>query len=243
MQMSESLTEAKVESTVDEDSVVRLLIEYIGTHGLRENDRVPAIREFAELQGVNASVVRSGYLRAETIGIIRMHQRSGAFVQRVDFERIGNLFKLLLEMALAQSRPKIIHFYNVRTIIEAETCRIAARRASPEDLHQIHSALNDIESYDDRDKFVRADEQFHLAIASVSGNPILVTILESIFSMMRPHRMSLNLDSAVYEEVRADHAQLYNALLEHDEDAAARYAMHHSDRRKNELLSVAMQKL
>ena len=226
----------------NEDDVVRLLIDYIKVKKLKENDRVPAIREFAEINNFNPSVVRSGYLRAATIGIIRMHQRSGAFVQRIDFDRISEFFRLLVDVSVGQNRPKVVHFYDVRTIIEAETFRIAARRAASEDLHDIHETLAEMQQLEKHEDLVAADENFHLAVARVSRNPILDMILQSIFAMIRPHRVAFEMDEEDYADMQADHAKLYNALLEHDEEEATRLAALHSDRRKQELLSIALQR-
>lgn len=231
---------SRVASGRNEDDIVHLLIEHISANNLKENDRVPAIREFAEMTKINPSVVRSGYLRAATIGIIRMQQRSGAFVQRVDFDRISELFRLLVEVSFTQNRPKVMHYYDVRTIIEKETFGVAARRATPEDLHDIHEALLDFQHLEDRENLVAADEKFHLSVAKLSRNPILEMILQSIFAMMRPHRTALSMDEGDYDEMRSDHAKLYNALLEHNEEEAARLAALHSDRKKQDLLSIAL---
>ena len=82
---------------INGDKAVLLLVKYIDKNSLKEGDRIPSIRYFADKWNMNASVIRSGFLRASTLGLIRLHPRSGAFVRQFDFGHIGDMFSLLIK--------------------------------------------------------------------------------------------------------------------------------------------------
>ena len=230
----------KRNEAITADSVVRFLVEHIIQNNLKENDRLPSLLAVAEALGTNRSIVRTGYLRAETLGIITTHPRAGAFVRRFDFDQLTTMFALLFELGMSQLTPRVLHIYDVRTVLEREAFRAAALRASPEDLHVLHEWLTRIEAADTRAGFIDADERFHLAVATISGNQILVTMLKSIFTMLRAHRVSAQLESPAYEQVLADHRALYGAIVDHDAERAVELAFHHSDRRRQEILQEIM---
>src|SRR5271156_3756670 len=88
--------------STDQGAVVRRLLEHIEAAGLRVGDRLPSLRELAERLQVNTNVVRSGMAQAQAMGLVRIHPRSGAFVQSLDFAPLISALENTLTAALAQ---------------------------------------------------------------------------------------------------------------------------------------------
>ena len=135
---------------VTQSDIVRKVIIVIRHRRLAVGDRLPSIRELAERWGVNPSIVRSGYLQAATLGIIRMHPRAGAFVAEFDYARVAENFSMLFEMALDQTAPPLVDLYELRSVIERETFGRVARRASPADLFKLREHLDVMHRTDER---------------------------------------------------------------------------------------------
>lgn len=230
------------QTAVTEDDIVKYIVQHIIENNLKENERLPSIQTLARHFDTNPSIVRSGYLRAETLGIITIHSRAGAFVKRFDFDQLSHMFALLFELGISQLSPRILQVYDARLIIEKEIFRIAADRATPEDLHYLNESIKKLQNSDDRVSFVKADEEFHLQVAQISGNNILVIMLKSILTLLRAHRISLRITTTTPEQVVEDHIALYKAISQKDPDRAADIAAHHNDRRKTEILKDIMSK-
>ena len=73
-----------------------------------------------------------------------------------------------------------------RELIESETARLAAERATPEDLQEIRKHLDVMAAAtDDPKTFLEADLNFHLAVAKAAHNQILGNALSLIRNLMR----------------------------------------------------------
>ena len=96
--------------------VVRRLVEHIQSAGLHVGDRLPSIRELAAKLKVGTNVVRYGMIQAQTMGLVRVHPRSGAFVQSLDFAPLVNA----LESTLTTLRKRIASF-EAQTELAAST--------------------------------------------------------------------------------------------------------------------------
>ena len=211
-----------------QSDVVHRLITVIRRNELAVGDRLPSIRELADRWEVNPSIVRSGFLQAATLGVIRMHPRAGAFVAEFDYARVAESFSMLFEMVLDQSAPPLVDLYELRSVIERETFGRVALRASAADLFKLREHLNAMHRTDERSDFVRADELFHIEVAGMSGNVTFKTVLKAVLAVLRPHRLSRAMDAIDPDRSRRDHEDLYQALLDGDVQRAGSLAADHS---------------
>lgn len=210
--------------------VVRRIIRYIKSENLKPGDRLPAIRELAQLWRMKAGLIRDALLRAQTLGIIRLEPRSGVFVKQFDYQQLADLLADITELAIRHTNPRQLYLYDARFVIETETFRRAATRHTPEDVHELQEKLMQLETAKDRMTFVLADEQFHLAIARISGNPILTTVLEAISAMMRADRILMKRPRQYMIMINREHRQMYKAIINGNQDQAAELAAQHLGR-------------
>ncbi|NIP94732.1 MAG: FadR family transcriptional regulator, partial [Akkermansiaceae bacterium] len=103
-----------------QSDLVRTLIRHIQSHGLVVGDRLPPIRDLAGQFGVTGSAVRDAQIQLQTMGMIRIVPRSGAFVQSVNFASLVNAMTDTLDNALMQADPSLFHLLDVRQLIEVE---------------------------------------------------------------------------------------------------------------------------
>jgi GntR family transcriptional repressor for pyruvate dehydrogenase complex len=218
-------------------AVVRQLLAHIQAAGLRVGDRLPSIRELAAQLKVGTNVVRYGMVQAEAMGLVRIHPRSGAFVQSLDFAPLVNALENTLTAALAQKDHNLFHLIDVRELLEVEAVGQAARRRRLEDLLPVRRILQAMEEAPDRTRYVEADIRFHLAIAEVAGNPVLLTMLRALLGFLRPCFLSVLLRGKSKAKSEASHERIYQALLAGAADAAQAAMREHLGLARKILLS------
>lgn len=98
--------------------------------------------------------------------------------------------------------------------------RLAARRATEEDLAAMRSARDALEAAVDVVVKAQADMDFHDAIAVASRNPVLRIMLSSISGMMFEMMLRSNSDPSIGEPGVPHHPEILEAVEARDVDLA-----------------------
>jgi GntR family transcriptional repressor for pyruvate dehydrogenase complex len=171
------------------------------------------------------------------MGLVRIEPRSGAYVQEASFASSVSLLADTLETALTHEDSSIFDVIAARRMLEVEIVGEAAARSRPKDLLPIYEMLKTLNTLrDDRPAFIEADERFHLGLAEVAGNKVLLTLLRAIMILLRPFRSQLEADAEKWSRIEQGHMKIYNSILDGNGEAA-REAMreHLSDDRERAL--------
>lgn len=112
----------------------------------------------------------------------------------------------------------------VRRAIEPAAAALAARRRRPEDIASLRECLRQIGRKDHtRQSFAAADLDFHLAIGSTAGNPIIRSIagvIETALTASFTYSSPVD-DPADHEASANGHAAIVDAIEDGDERRAA----------------------
>ena len=119
------------------------------------------------------------------------------------------------------------HLYRCRLILEQESVLEACKKATTEQLAKIELAIqqaehaiaqppNQLTSY----QLLHIDYQFHRAIVECSGNPWLALLLDQLFDKMALLRMQTVQQNLKVLEIRSEHRQIYEAIVQRDYEAA-----------------------
>lgn len=203
--------------------LVRNLIQQIRADGLNVGDRLPSIRQLATRLGVGANAVRDAMMQAQTMGLVKVRPRSGAFVQSLTYAPLVDALSNTLEASLLQTDHNLFHLLEARQLVEVELASLAAHRRRLEDLLPVREALDAMAAAAQADRsheFVEADVRFHLAIARIAGNSVLVTTLEAMLGLLRPYLVRLPWTPERRLRTDRSHAEIYWALVEGDSDRA-----------------------
>lgn len=124
------------------------------------------------------------------------------------------------------SAKEVEDLFDVRSSLEVLACRLAAARATPQDLRQLEEMLDDAERYLAKGSLIeahRANNEFHDAITRIADNNFLRSALEPLQGRMHwLFRHATDLPELIQE-----HRDLYAAIASGDPDrAAARSASH-----------------
>ncbi len=229
-----------------QQDIVRTLIRYIKSDHLAAGDRLPPIRALAERFEVTGSVVRDALIQLQTMGMIRILPRSGAFVQSVSFASLVGALTDTMDNALMQADPSLFHLLDARQLIEVECATAAARRRRLEDLLPIREALaatlaaaeplDENSSLEARTVHYNADMRFHLAIAELAGNPVLTTMLRSLLGLLKPHLVQIPWSPRRKELTVNAHLELFEALHSGDVEKVGQRMKEHTGMARDSLL-------
>ena len=208
---------------------------------MKAGERLPAIREFAELVGCTPSEIRTGIISLSSIGLVEIRPRAGTFVKSLDNNIIQTLFGIYLQQGMGGTNQNILHVYDLKTIIEPEVLALASQVRTDIELLELRAILIEQRKAVDTAKtaeFIILDEKFHSKIAKITRNPLVSIIQDLLHAMLRPDRLSNpNNTEERFLAIIEDHVQLYEAIRNRDEESARALARKHSNRRKSELVS------
>jgi DNA-binding FadR family transcriptional regulator len=222
--------QAVIPSPVSSAEVVEEVLALIRVQQLAHGDRLPSIRQLSARFGVGAHVVRDALLQAQLLGYLKVRPRSRAIVQSARPVPNGKALTDSLAMTLAQNDHHLFHLLEARQLLECEIARQAARRRRLEDLLPVREALhamNAITEPDRRPEFVKPDICFHLAIARVADNPVLLAMLKPLLETLRPFLSRLPFEADCRDRTQRSHSEIYRALVAGDADLAHNEMQNH----------------
>ncbi len=219
--MASAIVQASASAT---EEIVDRIAELIQERSLQVGDRLPPIRELAELLGHKPTAVRDALVRAQAVGMVRVLPRTGAFVQQTSAESVAEAATDLagdFDAFLDPDDQNIFHLLDARRVIELELGSRAIARRTMEDLlplRQTLEAMTSIPVSERRSNYVDLDIKLHLQLARLGGNDVLTTVLRTILHRLRPYLEHLPWSEERRRETDRMHSDLYQALVDGDAD-------------------------
>ncbi len=167
------------------DEVVERLLGEIESGRWGAGDKLPPERALMEEYGVGRPSVREAMQRLASMGLVEISHGERATVKTMDARNMLEQIDRSARHLLLSSPNTLEHLKEARLMFEAGMVRIAAAKASAKDIAALNACVDRLEkSAGEVDEFVRADIDFHIAIASVSGNPIYSALSESMLNWL-----------------------------------------------------------
>jgi GntR family transcriptional repressor for pyruvate dehydrogenase complex len=204
--------------------------ELVRTRGLTTGDRLPSIRELAERFAVKPSLVRDAVLKAESLGLVRVLPRAGVFLRTSGAAaRAGaaaeGLVATALRPALLSDDHNVLHLLDARRLVEIELVGRAAINRRLDDLLPIRQALDAMlgcRQEGARSEYVRFDVRFHIEIARLGGNQVLLAVQRSLLELLVPYLNQLPDSKQRRGTTDSSHIAIYEALVAGDADRSRR---------------------
>lgn len=204
------------------DLVRERLLDSIRSAELPAGAKLPSERELAERLGVSRTVVREAVRDLAAQGVLDVRSGSGARISDSKDEGLGRSLGRYLRRRNLMNPEKI---HEVRETLELQTTRLAAQRASPEDLSAIRGALDRMsDAGDDPEASSLADVEFHRAIAKAADNDLYLVLVDSLYDILMEIRLATLSLPGRSQAVVKQHAAVLGAL-EAGDPAAAMQAM------------------
>jgi len=202
----------KKKATSLTESVYAMLRKEILTCALAPGTEISEA-ELADRFKMSKTPVREALANLRAEGLVRSFPRRGYQIVPVTFGDMNELFDL-------------------RTILEAGAAELACKRITEPEIENLRK-LADI-AYDQSEppsleNFIKANHDFHFAIARASGNERLFQLLaKQIDELERFFYLGARLRD-VSTETQADHRQIVEVLSKRDPEAARDIMIRHND--------------
>lgn len=152
------------------DEIISEIKQAILDGELLPGDWLPAQADLAKRFGVGLSTLREAVRGLTLLGILLPQQGRGT---RVSSEALS-LVHMLDLIGTRLEEVNILKLYEARRVIEVELTRLAAERATADDIDRIAAAVEKMrQALTDDKAFLEADLEFHFAVAHAGKNPLL----------------------------------------------------------------------
>ncbi|HEY1068221.1 MAG TPA: FadR/GntR family transcriptional regulator [Pirellulales bacterium] len=222
-------------STVDQ--VVDRIRDVIEGHKLAPGMRLPGEHQLVEQLQVSRPVLREALARLQSLGLVDIQRGRGTFVGSAD--SLANCVQLL-RTALIVSPRELLDYAEVRTAIEVQAARLAAERATAEEIEQLERILDEL-NREDRPypEHLEIDFQFHRKLIEIARNPLMQNMMEVIYEFVLAQMARTTPSQNENQLGRQLHHDIVAAVKSHDANAAERAMRVHMQAVLDRLKSAA----
>lgn len=211
------------------ERIERLIVDGV----LKVGQVLPSERRLTEKLGVSRTALREGLKLLRARGIIETRHGQGSFVAQMGGLGLAGASPL---MHLFASQPRTLYdLFEVRSLLEGESARLAALRGTDADFVLIRRAYDALVAAQDQalpaSEHARLDHAFHLAISEASHNPVLVQTLRSLTDLLL-NTVFASVNNLYHRhpqkrQIDRHHARLYNAVTGRMAEQARKAAVAH----------------
>lgn len=207
------------------------LLEQLKSGEWQPGDHLPSERELMVRFGVGRPAIREALQSLAHSGLIEIAHGDRARVRVPTPQSLIDQITGGAQHLLRMQPSSLENLKEVRVFLETGMARIAAERATAEDiarLRQRHEAHRKMQ--DDLDRFLADDMAFHREIAAISGNPIFPAIVEAMLSWAKEFYMSILRAPGKESLTIIEHERIIEAIANHDPEAAEQAMRDHLTR-------------
>ncbi|CFX05816.1 Transcriptional regulator, GntR family [Candidatus Filomicrobium marinum] len=169
-------------------------------------------RDLSARFGISRTPLREALAQLDQEGLVKVVARRGIFIVR-------------------KTKAEVLDMITVWAALEGMAARLACSAASADDIAALHRLVDD---YGQDEVAMRLGEYsdanitFHQAILSLSGNPLIQGIADSLFLHVRAIRNRTIIEQDRAKRSVADHKEIIEALEARDPDRAERLVREHT---------------
>ncbi|TZE82757.1 FadR/GntR family transcriptional regulator [Calorimonas adulescens] len=208
-----------VKSTKLYEVVIDYIMEMINNGEIKPGEKLYTENEFMKMFKVSKSVLREAFRVLENRGIIETRPGDGRYMRllTVGVERDRDYYQKYKESA-------IIDIYECRQIIEVNIVRLAAMRATSDDIDALDKINREMKLMISDTRETDLDMEFHLAISKAAHNIILFESMQNIINTLKDINEKYILPHQECRTLCAEHQDIFEAIASRDENRAV-YAM------------------
>jgi GntR family transcriptional repressor for pyruvate dehydrogenase complex len=200
------------------EQIVQQIEESIVKGNLKPGDQLPAERELAQRFGVSRTAVREAVKALREKGLVEAYSGRGTFITDGTTQAVRQSLDLMVKIGQPEGST---HLAEVRAILEPEIAALAAVRIQDPELATMREAVAVMDRAGrDPDAYIEADLDFHLALAEGAGNPLILSLLDSIVGLLREQRLKIFKVPGGPERGQFHHKKILEAVERHDPEKA-----------------------
>jgi GntR family transcriptional regulator, transcriptional repressor for pyruvate dehydrogenase complex len=200
------------------EQIVEQVEESILSGQLKPGDQLPAERDLAQSFGVSRTAVREAVKTLTEKGLVEAFSGRGTFVTNGTSQAIRQSLDLMIRINQQEGSA---HLAELRLVLEPEIAGLAASRIDGQLLGTMTETVAIMErNLHDREAYIEADLDFHLALAEAAGNPLILSLLDSIVGLLREQRSRIFDVDGGPERGQYHHKRILAAVEQRDPKAA-----------------------
>lgn len=185
--------------------------------------KFPSEREMAEQLRVGRSTVREATSAMVALGIVEIRPGEGAYI-RPDFPQSTIASASWSSLVMTGHTQDLVE---ARRAIEVATARLAAVRATPQQLRDLHNQADRMDIATSLEEFIELDLAFHLTLAHASQNLVLREVIAGIQQLLRGSMVTILQTEEMRLLSNRQHHSLCEAIDRQDVDAAEAVILAH----------------
>jgi GntR family transcriptional repressor for pyruvate dehydrogenase complex len=207
------------------DMIIQQIRDLISSGVLKPGDRLPSERALMKRFGVGRGHIREAIRRLEFYGILRTIPQSGTVVANLGVKALEGLISNVLNL----EREDFESLVETRGLLEIQAARLAALRASDEEIEALARAHADFRRQVEMENpGLEEDLMFHLKIAECSKN----SVLRSLISLITPDIITLSKNLHTWRDGRflialKEHEAILQGLQAREPERAANAMTEH----------------
>lgn len=189
----------------------------------KQGDRLPSENELAAALGVSRVTVRQAIQRLTALGLVETKLGEGSFIRTLT---PGTYMNHMIPMAYLNDNS-MLEVLEFRRAIESTTAELAAQKADEQDIRTLEDILQKMRAdKDDMRKFSRADFEFHLELAKMTKNSLIIETYNILSDLLKTALERIvsrrgNSQGLYYHDL------LLQAVKEHDSEKCRRIMTEH----------------
>lgn len=206
------------------ESVIEQIMILIKNEELKPGDQLPPERELAEKLSISRGSLREAFRVLESRGLIKSKPGGGRFIRELKKDSSIHAENIILSL----EKSSILELLEAREIFEVKIVKLAAQRATIEDINLIEEVLKKMRKEELKDdKKAESDTEFHLAIASASHNFVFVNIIKLHLDLLKETRGKTWKIPGRREKQFQEHQAILEAIIERDSKKAGKAMLKH----------------
>jgi GntR family transcriptional repressor for pyruvate dehydrogenase complex len=191
---------------------------------LKHGDQLPPERRLAEIFQVSRHSVREAIRTLEEKNVLKSRVGSGTYIIIEDEPLVVDF----LARAIHKEKDKLAEIFQFRRMIEPQIAALAAEQASDSDVSQLLDLLErQRRTGTDFRAAIELDQAFHLALARVSKNGILLKVVERLNDILSESRVQISQSQGRLELSVTGHARIIQAVVGGDSEKVAEAMKEH----------------
>jgi DNA-binding FadR family transcriptional regulator len=189
-------------------------------------DVLPTEAELTEEHGVSRTSVREAMRVLAAKGLVEIRQKVGTRVRQPEQWNVFDADILRWHGEQGRGVAILRDLVEMRQILEPAAARLAAGRASMDDLKRMDDAVRAMAKHaPDHDAYAHADVDFHLAVYAASHNLLLrqfgTVVADLLYLTFNVQQVVAAVDDRVLEQDAERHSAVFRAIDRGNGEAAA----------------------
>ena len=220
------------------EAIIQELESLIDSGHIPQGSKLPAERELAKILNVSRPSLRVAIRALSLLGILENRQGDGTYLTNSNQWPIEPL-----SIILSMKKGALLDIFEARESIENSCAGFAALRRDEEDLNELQKALDNMHSnYNNPDKYIEYDLDFHKAVIFAAKNPVFVDLMEKIYKLLVDTRNNnRKYPPELYREKNfQQHVAIFESIKDGDFQKATAAMAHHMGHIKKKLMERTM---